>query len=190
VIDHDGTIYQLAPDDIVTAHAGGANKSAYASGSWSSIVSPETARRWRAKWPGYTNPYQLFPGSSPNTNYVGVEMIPIGDGFGGSPMRPGLRFTTAQHNAAVKLANDLASRHGFPSGWKSTSRLLGHEDVDPIERSDAGGGWDPGWLRNAPYFDFDFVRSSGGGLLIPLLLGGLLIAGVALARHRAGERLF
>jgi hypothetical protein len=191
VIDHDGTIYQVAPDDIVMAHAGGANRAAYASGSWASTVSPDTVRQWRAKWPAFAHPYQLFPGSSPNTDYVGVEMIPTGDGFG-TPMRPGLRFTTAQHDAAVRLADDLAQRHGFPSGWKSTSRLLGHEDVDPIERQDAGGGWDPGRLRAAPYFDFDYVRSSSGlGKLIgPIILGATLVAlGLFLARQHAGERI-
>ncbi len=86
-------------------------------------------------------------------------MIPIGDGFGGDPMAPGLLFTRAQHESALGLAIDAGNRHGFPDGWRATSRLLGHEDVDPIERSDVGGGWDPGFLRVSPYFDLGFVRA-------------------------------
>jgi hypothetical protein len=175
VIDHDGAIYQIAPDVVVTHHAGGSNQPSYASGGWESRVSAETVRRWRAQWPGYAHPYKLFPSSSPNTDYIGVEIIPVGDGFG-TPMSTGLRFTKAQHDAAVRLAADVASRHGFPSGWTRTSRLLGHEDVDPIERSDANGGWDPGWLRAAPYFDFNYVRAGGGfgTLMLGLAIGGLM----------------
>lgn len=158
VIDHDGTIYQIAPDEAVTAHAGGGNRGSYVDGSWVSKVSPATLAQWRKQWPTMKHPYSTFPALSPNDSYVGCEMIPIGDGFGGSPMAPGLRFTKAQHNAAIALGRDLGARHGWPTGWARTSRLLGHEDVDPIERSDSGGGWDPGALRALPYFNFAFVR--------------------------------
>jgi hypothetical protein len=37
---------------------------------------------------------------------------------------------------------------------------LRNEDVDPIERSDAHGGWDPGVMRRLPYFDLDYVKRS------------------------------
>lgn len=73
-------------------------------------------------------------------------------------MAPGLRFTTAQHNAVAALGKDLAARHGWPADWHKTGRLVGHEDVDPLNRSDKIGGWDPGWLRSRPYFDFAYVR--------------------------------
>jgi hypothetical protein len=85
-------------------------------------------------------------------------MIPCGSGFG-QPMRPGLLFTAAQHDGAAELVREMGARHGWPSGWQKTSRLLGHEDVDLLERMDALGGWDPGFLRAAPYFDFDYVRA-------------------------------
>lgn len=158
VIPHDGTIHQLAPDNIETEHAGGPHRPEYLDGTWVSHCKPEVVAQWRAKWL-HPNPYALFPSHRPNVDYIGCEMIPIGDGFGGEPMRPGLRFTKAQHDAAIALGRDLAARHGWPAGWSRSSRLVGHEDVDPIERSDAGGGWDPGWLRAAPYFDFEYVRA-------------------------------
>lgn len=162
VADHTGELYQLAPDEALTAHAGGAHRAAYLDGSWEKHASAAAVAAWRASWPGRAHPYSLFPSTSPNNDYVGLEMIPIGDGFGGEPMAPGLRFTKAQHDAAVALGRDLAARHGWPAGWEKTGRLLGHEDVDPLNRSDAGGGWDPGWLRAKPYFDFAYVRREIG----------------------------
>lgn len=89
----------------------------------------------------------------------GVEMIPCGYGFG-TPMGSGLLFTKAQHDSAVTLAKDIAARYKFKAGWEHTPRLLGHEDVQPIERHDAKGGWDPGFLREQPYFDFQYVRNA------------------------------
>lgn len=160
VLDHEGNIYQIAPDNIVTNHAGSiANRPKYLNGSWVNLVTPNMLAMWRAKWPQYSNPYTLFPGKSPNFYYVGIEMIPCADGYG-IPMRPGLRFTKAQHDSIIKLGRDLAIRHGWPKGWNQTARLLGHEDVDPIDRDDSGGGWDPGYLRMNPYFDFEYVRNN------------------------------
>lgn len=156
VLDHDGTLYQIAHDDVLTHHCGSGYRAEYRSGDWVRQVSPKTVDRWILQWHG-GGPYDLFPSTSPNVDYVGCEMIPVGNGFG-VPARPGLLFTEAQHLAAIELARKLGKRHGWPTGWAKTSRLVGHEDVSPIERSNAGGGWDPGWLRANPYFDFAQVR--------------------------------
>lgn len=158
VMDHDGALYQLAPDDARTEHAGGPNRSKYMDGSWIAKF-PQATAQWRAKWPGRSHPYALFPATTPNQDYLGVEMIPCGDGFG-TAMRPGLRFSQAQHDAAIRLAHDAGKRHGWPAGWMQSGRLLGHEDVDPLERADTGGCWDPGWLRASPWFDFGYVRAA------------------------------
>jgi len=158
VLEHDGTLHQLAPDNIVTAHAGGPHRDQYLDGTWLSKVSPSMATEWHRQWSVNRNPYSLFPSRSPNEDYIGVEMIPCGDGFG-IPMRPGLRFTQAQFDTVIALGSEMGKRHIWPVGWQKTARLLGHEDVDPIERHDSKGGWDPGWLRASPYFDFDYVRS-------------------------------
>ncbi len=159
VLDFDGSLYQIAPDEAKTHHAGSSNRPFYLNGSWVGKVTTEVANQWRKNWPGRKHPYSLFPSTSPNEDYVGLEMIPIGDGFGGAPMAPGLRFTKEQHDAVVALAKDLGARHGWPKDFGGTNRLLGHEDVDPIERSDRFGGWDPGFLRAKPYFDFKYVRT-------------------------------
>jgi hypothetical protein len=163
VIDHAGGIYQIAPDHILTAHCGGPHREEYLTGAWMAKCSSEAVARWRAKWgEKYKSPQGLFPSHSANVDYVGVEMIPIGSGLGGPPKAPGLLFTAAQHDAAVALARDLRTRHGWPPGWERTSRLVGHEDVQLIDRSDVGGGWDPGELRAHPYFDFESVRQALG----------------------------
>ena len=158
VIDHDGKRYQIAPEEARTHHAGSENRPAYLSGHWSAKCSGATLAAWRAKWPTYRHPYSLFPSRSPNWDYIGIEMIPCGYGFG-QPMSPGLLFTKEQHDSAAELATEIGNRHGFPDGWQNTSRLLGHEDVDILERMDSHGGWDPGFLRAAPYFDFSYVRA-------------------------------
>lgn len=160
VLDHDGTLYQLAPDNVKTAHCGGVHRDEYLDGSWIKKASPAAVAAWFSQWgPRYKHPYQLFPSKSPNNEFVGVECIPIGDGFGGEPMAKGLRFTKAQHDTLIDLAKEISVRHGWPAGWHRTPRLLGHEDVDILNRMDKGGGWDPGSLRSAPYFDFSYVRS-------------------------------
>lgn len=159
VIPHDGKAHQIAPDDALMAHAGGGNRPAYLSGHWKGKCSGATLAAWSKAWPKHAHPYALFPSKSPNHDYVGIEMIPCGAGFG-YPMRPGLLFTKEQHDSAAALVAELGVRHGWPAGWQHTSRLLGHEDVDILERMDSHGGWDPGYLRAQPYFDFDYVRAA------------------------------
>ncbi len=159
VCDHDGSLYQLAPEEVLTNHCGGGNREFYRDGTWTKKANPAAVAKWCAQWgPKYDDPYDLFPAKSPNVNFVGVEMIPVGDGFG-EAMAPGLRFTKHQHDTIVDLARDIGGRHGWPAGWWRTSRFLGHEDVDILNRMDKGGGWDPGFLRSVPYFDFTYVRN-------------------------------
>ena len=160
VIPHDGTPYQLAPEEVFTNHCGGPNRTFYRNGAWINKVSPITVAKWNAQWgPKFDDPYDLFPSKTPNRDYVGIEMIPCGDGLG-EPRAKGERFTKLQYESLIDLLRDIAARHGFPAGWQRSSRIVGHEDVDPITRHDKGGGWDPGFLRNAPYFDFNYVRQS------------------------------
>lgn len=164
LIDHDGTIYQMAPDDVEIAHCGkkGA-RTLYrtpwrANPEWHKKVPYAAVKHWLRQWGDkYNDPFDLFPHESPNTDYVGAEMLAVAAGFG-VPAFPGALHTEAQHVAATRLARDLARRHGWPGDWHRTSRLVGHEDIQPQARSTSAGCWDPGWLRDAPYFDFARVR--------------------------------
>lgn len=122
--------------------------------------------QWRARWPRVEHPLRLLPGTrTANSCYVHVECVPcvfqhnkrlVTDA---TPMRPGLRFTQAQHEAVALLVCDIARRNGWPlqEKWWRTPRLLGHEDLTPYNRHDKVGGWDPGGMRATPYFDWDFV---------------------------------
>jgi N-acetyl-anhydromuramyl-L-alanine amidase AmpD len=127
-------------------------------------------KRWGERWPGYANPLDLLPGSKfANAPYVQIEMIPCV--YGGkrkdlpAPLAPGLRFTRAQHDAVAALYVDLAKRHSWPAEWWRTPRVVGHEDVTPASRHDKNGGWDPGFLRAQPYFDWPHVIREIGRLL-------------------------
>jgi hypothetical protein len=125
-------------------------------------------RLWRNRWPDYEHSLALLPGTkSANSCYVHLECVPcvyhtdheLVTGEGVEPMRPGLRFTQAQHDTVAALAVDMAQRNGWPldDEWWRTPRLVGHEDLTPISRHDKRGGWDPGYLREEPYFDWDYV---------------------------------
>lgn len=174
----DGDLLQLADDREqaqgvgVRADAPDANQwrsVQRGAGAWERDLPGDLVARWRRRWPGWSNPLDLLPGTSTaNAPYLHLELIPCVFSEGGKlvtaaePMRAGLRFTRAQHDAVVALACDLAARKGWhdpsaPASWWRTPRLLGHEDLTPLSRHDRDGGWDPGSLRPAPYFDWTYV---------------------------------
>jgi hypothetical protein len=150
-------------------------------GRFESDLPADLVTRWRARWPGHRHSLELLPGTrTANSCYVHMECVPCVFHYDGKlvtaaePLRPGLRFTRAQHDTVALVARDIASRNGWPldQQWWRTPRLLGHEDLTPISRHTPSGGWDPGYLRSDPYFDWDYVyeaierlkrRDSGGG---------------------------
>jgi N-acetylmuramoyl-L-alanine amidase len=148
------------------------------SGNWEADLPAVVVQHWRERWPDRENPLDLLPGTkTANSCYIHVECVPCVYHFNGPlvtdapPMREGLRFTQAQCDTIAELAVDIATRNGWPTDeqWWRTPRLLGHEDLTPIARCDPNGGWDPGALRDKPYFDWDYVYArieelvSGGG---------------------------
>lgn len=184
VIGWDGTIAAIYADELYkTSHVGVEHDdlAPLRSGAWRLQVSPATSLAWSRRWGSSRNPLDLVTaigGTLPNDATIGIEMIPMTDGRTqwAPPMRPGLRFTRAQHDAARALVADIARRHHFPTGWRS-SRLFGHEDLNPLRRQDAGGGWDPGRLRASPYVDMAHI--AGGGLS-PIVIGAIAAAAVVL----------
>lgn len=160
VMGWDGTILQVADEEIRAQHIGFAERDTYLSGAWEHELPPELVALWRAAWPTFKTPAHLFPGSSPNNVYVGLELLPLEDTPETPPAFAGARYTLAQHQGVVMLAGDIGDRHELPTGWAASSRLVGHEDVNPITRSTKHppAGWDPGALRPAPWFDFGWVR--------------------------------
>lgn len=166
-IGWDGTIAAIMREDLEAEHIGfpAADRLTFLNGTWPEQVSAATANAWYARWPNVRSPAHLFPGPSPNQVYLGVELVPTsGEGAQPAPMAPGLSFTKAQHDRFAALAADAAKRWGFRSLLvPGTTRLVGHEDVNPIRRSNIGGGWDPGALRASPRFDWAYVFTQLGG---------------------------
>ena len=156
MIDYNGNIFQMLDDDRRGAHVGISisERLSYLSGQWiiSKKISFHARMLWKNRWPKHKSPQHLYPTTSPNACYIGVELIPL-------PERGenGLWFTDMQHDAVKRLCEDLEGRHCWPDGWMETSRLVGHEDIDAFARWDEGGGWDPGAMRTRPRFDWGKV---------------------------------
>jgi N-acetyl-anhydromuramyl-L-alanine amidase AmpD len=143
----DGALVQICDELQVAPHVGmsAADLAAYRSGSWSHRID---ATHWRRAWEhrGFSSPLELYPGRSPNSVYVGIELLPLEQ-----TGERGLRFTIAQHDRVSQLAGDIAARYLL---GHAVGRWVGHEDVTPVSRWDAGGGWDPGARRATPRFDW------------------------------------
>jgi len=183
VVGWDGRIGAVVQDENMRgAHAGiaAAEQSAYYGNTWRQKVSPTGAALWDKRWPGRRSPADLLPNgnlSNVNDYWLGIEMIPItydAKYYFAEPAFPGSRFTKAQLDAAKKLSDDIARRHGFPSGWKSTPRFLGHSDLNPIERdTPAQPLWDP------PPADLAYVKADSGfkiALALAATAAGLYVA--------------
>lgn len=170
VIGWDGTIVQIVDELARAPHVGYGERALYLSGEWAQACPRACVAAWRAAWPAFESPAHLMPNASsdaPNNLYVGAEMLPLPTGARAStapaPAFRGSSFTLPQHQAVTMLALDVADRHDFPSGWPRGPRLAGHEDLNPLKRSDSGGGWDPGALRPRPRFDARWVRALCSG---------------------------
>jgi N-acetyl-anhydromuramyl-L-alanine amidase AmpD len=169
LIGPGGLIYQMLPDNKRGAHVGIGvlERRMYLNGRWKRHVTAEALHLWQKRWPGFKSPQHLYPTRSPNSCYIGVEMIPL-------PCQRdnGLWFTDAQHVAVGELYADLDRRHGWYSILPemmaynlANTHLVGHEDIDarlsPGEgRWDNHGGWDPGALRARPRFDWQRVLNA------------------------------
>jgi N-acetyl-anhydromuramyl-L-alanine amidase AmpD len=93
-------------------------------------------RFWRDTWraAGLQSPLELVTGDHPNGVSVGIELqepdSPLPDSF-----------TDAQYTALAQLLLDVGQRQGVPLDRR---HVLAHQDVSPMRRSTAAGGWDPG----------------------------------------------
>ncbi len=162
VVGFGGEIMQISDEHERASHIGQDEEShlGYLSGDWEKTAGPEFVALWKKRWPTYKTPAYLYPGTSPNNAYVGIEMLPLQKKIPLQPMSPGLQYTKAQHQAVARLAFDIAKRWGFPNGWELTGRLTTHEDVTPLERMAKKEGWDPGVNRAQPWFSWSYLTNS------------------------------
>jgi N-acetylmuramoyl-L-alanine amidase len=144
LIDYDGTIHAICDEGHVAWHAGWATRGGKA--RWASWTAPawwsSVWRRWNAATPAALMPAQA---GDPNSVYIGVELLADASGWG---------FTDAQYNALARLVVDVFRRHRVPLSEPPNPRLLGHEDLEPVDRANADGGWDPGAHRRVPKFSW------------------------------------
>jgi len=93
-------------------------------GRFEADLPPVLVRLWRERRPSHDDSLALLPGTrTANSCYVHVECVPcvyhaggeLVTGEGVEPMRPGLRFTEAQHATVAALAVDVARRNGWPA---------------------------------------------------------------------------
>jgi len=164
VIDYDGTIYAVCPEDYVAWHAGWTSAMG-GRDHWKHWTSPEW---WSRVWGADKTPLDLIPAgaNSPNSRHLGVELL------GANPVAA---FREAQYESLARLVVDCDRRHGLRIDRAPSAKLLGHEDVNPATgdggRANASGGWDPGAHRVAgatTYFSWsrlwtivERLRSSG-----------------------------
>ena len=149
------TLFQFAPEDMKGAHIGISpeEREKCLSGKWEDDFSSAAIERWSARWPGKKSPQHLFPTKYPNECYIGIELQPSKRGSWGKHWP--YWFSPFQHFILAFLCYDIAMRNRFPKDWYRTSRLIGHEDVDPYGRWKRNEGWDPGVLRKKPRFNWE-----------------------------------
>lgn len=172
VCDYDGTLYQITADDRRVSHIGLTPEARlrYISGKWRRDVSGSGLDSWLQRWGTSASPASLYPNRYPNTDYVGVELLPRVETLSSSKAE---WYTADQHATVGKLAYDLRRRHEWPGNFALRGRLVGHEDLSPLTRWDRGGGWDPGARRLAPRFHWSKViaaltaaANTGGTVLV------------------------
>ncbi len=148
VIGYDGAIYGTCSENEIAIHAGWGGNGIQ---KWTTWKAPEWwSKVWRAQLGPQATPASLLPPKArdPNSVYIGVEMLADTTGYG---------FTVAQYEALARLVKDIAQRYQLPINSAPSTRLLGHEDVDPISRSNRHGGWDPGAHRDKPMFSWTLL---------------------------------
>jgi len=102
----------------------------------------------------FEHPIDLLPhgATSPNYNSVSIEFVQWGGQY---------LLTDAQYAVGHELIWDICNRHEIPHNRLG---VLGHEDVTPWWRDDAGGGWDPGAHRATPRFSWEAMLTGQHGV--------------------------
>lgn len=154
VILPSGNVLRLRPTDRVAWHCGLSDweRQQYLSGKWATDnrIDRSVVAHWESRWsPRYRSPSHLYPSKRPNTDYVGIELVPAvvdsktrrgTEWMFGTAASAESWFSAQQYFALAKECVTLAEQYGWPVGWQHTGRLVGHEDVNPYTRP----GWDPG----------------------------------------------
>jgi len=95
-------------------------------------------RYWRDEWRGrgINSPLDLVTKDRPNHRSIGIEIQSPPD-----ELRTAQIFTDEQYNVLSELVSDVCKRNRIPVRREF---VLGHQDVTPLRRCNARGGYDPG----------------------------------------------
>ena len=127
VIDQEGNAVRTNPDSLCAWHVGSKNHRLYNTKSWTYLRHRPKFLWWSRRW-SWGSPRDLVEGwvwnnKSPNSNTIGIEVIPSLEG----PRKPW------SAKCLAKL-EEILKQYDLP--------VLTHSDVDPISRSKNGVEWD------------------------------------------------
>lgn len=121
-------------------------------GSSAALVAREDGRAWPQfsyfdeRWGSNADPVGwLVDGTNPNNSTIGIEVL----SYGSKSADPSV-YTDKMYDTLALLVDEICARHQIP---KTREFVVGHEDVNPVER----WGWDPN--RG---FDWDRVLNASG----------------------------
>lgn len=126
LVSPDGSYEWLAHPDLWVAHAATPHGKTNAPG-W-----------WRERWPDVDAPLDLIDLTAReyiNPKTVSIDVIPL-------PDTDAVRYTPESLETAARLGRELARHYGLSLERR---HHLAHSDLDPWNRGNARGGWDPGW---------------------------------------------
>jgi N-acetyl-anhydromuramyl-L-alanine amidase AmpD len=83
------------------------------------------------RWGTAAGPVNFATNGNPNAYSVGIEILSIG-----AKTASAASYTPEMYATLATLVKDICTRHGIP---QKKGTVLGHEDVNPIQR----WGWDP-----------------------------------------------
>ena len=163
LIGRTGIIVQFAPLKYRTHHSTSAFQAQYARSDWVSLKSVTKSGQkvkvnvseWPKRWPDLKSPLELPAfaklhgggGRSINNHTWSFDLL--------SP-KPGDTYTDAQYISAAKLIHHIHTAYSLPI---DRYHVLGHSDINPLDRSNPSGLWDPG-----PEWDWDRVFNLIDGL--------------------------
>lgn len=91
------------------------------------------------RWGSAAGPLNYATSKRPNDYSIGIEILSVG-----AKTPSPTAYTEAMYRSLSVLVNDICERNAIP---KQKGRVVGHEDVNPVQRY----GWDPNkgfdWAR-------------------------------------------
>ncbi len=160
---YDGTVYAHVSERLATPHAGtsAAERVALSTDEWRAYVPDAFEVEFAKLFPLLKSPLALTDGQSANPRTLAMEIAQLAR----RDRITGMLQTVEQYEAAAAWGVDASRRHGFElpgyearivwGNRKNADRLLWHGLVQPFDRTDKRGEWDPGILRTEPTFSLE-----------------------------------